>query len=82
MTYVALARQQRDTVGGFQPLGELMSRVRAAVSDFLAGEEAIAVTEYGLLVALVAIGMIGAVSVFREATFAAGSARAASITTV
>ena len=59
-----------------------MSRVRAAVSDFLAGEEAIAVTEYGLLVALVAILMIGVVSVFGSNIRSWFAARTASITTV
>jgi Flp pilus assembly pilin Flp len=59
-----------------------MSRVRAALSDFLADEEAIAVTEYGLLVALVAILMIGVVSVFGSSIRSWFAARTASITTV
>ena len=59
-----------------------MSRVRAALSDFLDGEDAIAVTEYGLLVALVAILMIGVVSVFGSNIRSWFGARTASITTV
>lgn len=59
-----------------------MSRVRTAASSFLAGEEAIAVTEYGLLVALVAILMIGVVSVFGSSIKSWFAARTASITTV
>ena len=59
-----------------------MSRVRAALSDFLDVEDAIAVTEYGLLVALVAILMIGVVSVFGSNIRSWFAARTASITTV
>ena len=59
-----------------------MSRVRTAASSFLGGEDAIAVTEYGLLVALVAILMIGVVSVFGSNVRSWFLARTASITTV
>ena len=59
-----------------------MSRVRTAASGFLADEKAIAVTEYGLLVALVAILMIGVVSVFGSSIKNWFAARTASITTV
>ena len=59
-----------------------MSRVRTAASSFLAGEDAIAVTEYGLLVALVAILMIGVVSVFGSSIKSWFAERTASITTV
>jgi Flp pilus assembly pilin Flp len=59
-----------------------MSRVRTAASSFLAEEKAIAVTEYGLLVALVAILMIGVVSVFGSGIRSWFAARTSSITTV
>jgi Flp pilus assembly pilin Flp len=59
-----------------------MSRVRTAASSFLAEERAIAVTEYGLLVALVAILMIGVVSVFGSGIKSWFAARTSSITTV
>jgi Flp pilus assembly pilin Flp len=59
-----------------------MSRVRTTVSAFVADEGAIAVTEYGLLVALVAILMIGVVSVFGSNIKSWFAARTASITTV
>jgi len=59
-----------------------MSRVRTAASSFLAEEGAIAVTEYGLLVALVAILMIGVVSVFGSNIKSWFAARTSSITTV
>jgi len=59
-----------------------MSRVRTAASRFLAEEKAIAVTEYGLLVALVAILMIGVVSVFESNIKSWFAARTSSITTV
>ena len=62
--------------------GELMSRVRTAASSFFAAEDAIAITEYGLLVALVAILMIGVVSVFGSNVRSWFLARTASITTV
>jgi Flp pilus assembly pilin Flp len=59
-----------------------MSRLQTAASSFLADEKAIAVTEYGLLVALVAILMIGVVSVFGSNIKSWFAARTASITTV
>ena len=39
-------------------------RILVSVDRFLNGEEGIAITEYGLLIALVAILMIGVVSLF------------------
>lgn len=41
-----------------------MNRMRAAVRNFLEGDEGIAVTEYGLLIALVAVLLIGVVTIF------------------
>ena len=41
-----------------------MHRLRTAARNFLRGEEAIAVTEYGLLIALVAVLLIGVVTIF------------------
>ena len=52
------------------------------LSRFIADDEAIAVTEYGLLVALVAILMIGVVSVFGSSVKSWFAARTGSITTV
>lgn len=62
--------------------GALMSRVRTATSAFVADENGIAITEYGLLVALVAILMISVVSVFGSNIKSWFAARSASITTV
>ena len=41
-----------------------MNRIRAAVRQFAKADEGIAVTEYGLLVALVAVLLIGVVTIF------------------
>ena len=59
-----------------------MTRVRVVLSDFLADDEAIAVTEYGLLIALVAILMISVVSVFGSNIKSWFAAKSSSITTV
>jgi Flp pilus assembly pilin Flp len=59
-----------------------MRRITARLNDFVATDDGIAVTEYGLLVALVAILMIGVVSVFGSSIKSWFSARTASITTV
>jgi pilus assembly protein Flp/PilA len=54
----------------------------AQVRRFFEDESGIAVTEYGLLVALVAVLMIGVVSVFGSSIKSWFGARTASITTV
>ena len=41
-----------------------MHRLRAAVRNFVKSDEGIAVTEYGLLIALVAVLLIGVVTIF------------------
>ena len=55
-----------------------MRRIR----NFVSSDEGIAVTEYGLLVALVAILMIGVVSVYGSSIRSWFAARASTITTV
>jgi Flp pilus assembly pilin Flp len=59
-----------------------MRQITAKVQDFLAADEGIAVTEYGLLVALVAVLMIGVVTVFGSSIKSWFEARTATITTV
>ena len=59
-----------------------MNRIRAAVGRFLRNDEGIAVTEYGLLVALVAVLLIGVVSIFGSSIKSWFGARTATITTV
>ena len=41
-----------------------MNQIRSVTSKFIKSDEGIAVTEYGLLVALVAVLLIGVVTVF------------------
>lgn len=53
-----------------------------AVARFFKSDEGIAVTEYGLLVALVAVLLIGVVAVFGSSIKSWFAARTASITTV
>jgi pilus assembly protein Flp/PilA len=53
-----------------------------SIRTFLRSESAIAVTEYGLLVALVAILLIGVVTVFGSSIKSWFQARTAAITTV
>jgi pilus assembly protein Flp/PilA len=53
-----------------------------AVSRFIKSDEGIAVTEYGLLVALVAVLLIGVVSIFGSSIKSWFAARTGSITTV
>lgn len=53
-----------------------------AVIRFLRADSAIAVTEYGLLIALVAILMIGVVTIFGSSIKSWFEARTAGITTV
>jgi pilus assembly protein Flp/PilA len=58
-----------------------MARMKA-VARFIKSDEGIAVTEYGLLVALVAVLLIGVVSIFGSSIKSWFAARTASITTV
>jgi Flp pilus assembly pilin Flp len=55
-----------------------MNRIR----NFIKSEEAIAVTEYGLLVALVAVLLISVVTIFGSSIKSWFAARTAAITTV
>ena len=59
-----------------------MSNRLAVLRRFLKDEEGIAVTEYGLLVALVAVLLIGVVTVFGSSISSWFAARTGSITTV
>ena len=59
-----------------------MNRIRTQVSRFLRNDEGIAVTEYGLLVALVAVLLIGVVAIFGSSIKSWFEARTGSITTV
>ena len=59
-----------------------MRALTAKVRDFLTVEDGIAVTEYGLLVALVAVLMIGVVTVFGSSIKSWFEARTSVITTV
>lgn len=59
-----------------------MTRIRTQVSRFLRNDEGIAVTEYGLLVALVAVLLIGVVAIFGSSIKSWFEARTGSITTV
>ena len=59
-----------------------MDRIRNITRKFLKGEEAIAVTEYGLLVALVAVLLIGVVAIFGSSIQSWFKARTGTITTV
>ena len=53
-----------------------------AVTRFIRSDEGIAVTEYGLLVALVAVLLIGVVSIFGSSIKSWFAARTSTITTV
>ena len=59
-----------------------MNRIRTAVRNFAQADEGIAVTEYGLLVALVAVLLIGVVTVFGSSIKSWFAARTSTITTV
>ena len=59
-----------------------MRRLTAKVASFLTTDDGIAVTEYGLLIALIAILMIGVVTVFGSSIKSWFEARTATITTV
>ena len=59
-----------------------MQRVNAIVRRFVRDDEGIAVTEYGLLVALVAVLLIGVVTIFGSSIKSWFAARTSTITTV
>ena len=59
-----------------------MRRITASLRSFVRSDEGIAVTEYGLLVALVAVLMIGVVTVFGSSIRSWFAARTSTITTV
>ena len=59
-----------------------MNRLTAAARDFVRSDEGIAVTEYGLLVALIAVLLIGVVTVFGSSIKSWFEARTSTITTV
>lgn len=59
-----------------------MHYLRAAVRKFVKGEDGIAVTEYGLLIALIAILLIGVVSLFGSQISSWFAAKTATITSV
>ena len=75
-----LARGRSPTLVSFHKTheGAQMNRIR----NFIKSEEAIAVTEYGLLVALVAVLLIGVVTIFGSSIKSWFSARTSTITTV
>jgi pilus assembly protein Flp/PilA len=59
-----------------------MLRVVAGIRKFARSDEGIAVTEYGLLVALIAVLLIGVVTIFGSSIKSWFAARTATITTV
>jgi Flp pilus assembly pilin Flp len=59
-----------------------MDRIRAQIRKFVKGEEGIAVTEYGLLIALVAILLIGVVTVFSSEIASWFTAKTSQITSI
>ena len=59
-----------------------MNRVRAQVGPFFRDERGIAITEYGLLVALIAVLLIAVVTIFGSSIRSWFGARTSSITTV
>ena len=59
-----------------------MQKVAAGLREFVRSEEGIAVTEYGLLVALIAVLLIGVVTIFGSSIKSWFAARTATITTV
>jgi Flp pilus assembly pilin Flp len=59
-----------------------MNRIRSVVRQFVSEDEGIAVTEYGLLVALVAVLLIGVVAIFGSSIKSWFAARTGTITTV
>lgn len=59
-----------------------MQRIRAVVRRFVSDDNGIAVTEYGLLVALVAVLLIGVVTIFGSSIKSWFADRTSTITTV
>ena len=59
-----------------------MNRLTATIRRFVRSDEGIAVTEYGLLVALIAVLLIGVVTVFGSSIKSWFGARTSTITTV
>jgi len=59
-----------------------MRRVVAGLRTFVESDEGIAVTEYGLLVALIAVLLIGVVTIFGSSIKSWFEARTGTITTV
>jgi len=59
-----------------------MQRIRTAVRRFVSDDDGIAVTEYGLLVALVAVLLIGVVTIFGSSIKSWFADRTSTITTV
>ena len=59
-----------------------MHKFTPALGKFFRSEEGIAVTEYGLLVALIAVLLIGVVTLFGSSIKSWFAARTAQITTV
>jgi pilus assembly protein Flp/PilA len=59
-----------------------MNRLTATIRRFVRSEEGIAVTEYGLLVALIAVLLIGVVTIFGSSIKSWFGARTSTITTV
>ena len=59
-----------------------MQRIRAIAGKFVKSEEGIAVTEYGLLVALVAVLLIGVVTIFGSSIRSWFADKTSQITTV
>ena len=57
-----------------------MPRIRSVVRNFVNSDEGIAVTEYGLLIALVAVLLIGVVTVFGSSISSWFSAKTNKIT--
>jgi pilus assembly protein Flp/PilA len=56
--------------------------IRATARDFAKSDEGIAVTEYGLLVALIAVLLIGVVTLFGSSIKSWFAAKTSQITTV
>jgi len=59
-----------------------MRRIAGGLQKFIRSEEGIAVTEYGLLVALVAVLLIGVVTIFGSSIKSWFADRTSQITTV
>ena len=59
-----------------------MHRIRAAIRQFFTAEEGIAVTEYGLLIALIAILLIGVVVMFSSQISSWFTAKTSQITSI